>query len=300
MTQARFTQKDWKVFYTRHSPFTTPGPYAHLYADLPHDLDALCEIVNGLIVHDLWIGIGQLDMSKERKQETEIRSVQVKLRHMIDRDSRPLVEPRPFEERLFGNCRDQALLLCSFLRHGGIPSRMRTGFMTNAGPRNLDHAVCQVWSERDTRWRMVDVQMDSTIRESDRLSPEIQQYLTTLTPHDTPPKSFVTGGQAWLTCRSGKDDPMRYGIEGDFWGLQMVRHSVLRDLLALNKYELLPWDDLPESLLNKDRTALTPDQLKFLDHVAKVTSDTDRELEEIQRLYQEHPSLHVPADWVDT
>lgn len=291
---------DPKSFYSHHGPFTTPGPYAYLYTNLPGDIDTLCNVVNGLIVHDLWVAMGQLEISEERKKEAKIRSVQVKLRRIIEMDSRPLSKKRPFKERLFGNCRDQALLLCSFLRHCGIPARVRKGFMTNAAPQNLDHALCQVWSDSDNRWLTVDVQMDSMVRECERLPSEARQYLTTMTPQDTPPENFLTGGQAWLKCRSGESAPMSFGIYGDFWGLWMVRHNLLRDLLALNKYELIPWDDIPNSLLNKDRSEPTPEQLAFLDHVAEVTVNADTEFEEIQRLYKENPSLHVPADWGNT
>lgn len=291
---------DLKSFYSQHGPFTTPGPYAHLYTNLPCDLDALCEIVNGLVVHDLWIGMGQLAISAEREKEANIRSVRVKLERIMEMDPRPLAEPRPFGERLFGNCRDQALLLCSFLRHCGVPARVRKGFLTNAGPQNFDHAICQVWSENDNRWLTVDVQMDNMIRESDRLPPEAGAYLTMLTPQDTPPESFMTGGQAWQKCRSEEADPLSFGIEGDMWGLWMVRHNLLRDLLALNKYELVPWDDIPGSLLIKDRPEPTPEQFDFLDHVAEVTADVDTQFAEVQRLYKTTPSLHVPADWMNT
>jgi hypothetical protein len=172
--------------------------------------------------------------------------------------------------------------------------------MTNAAPKNLDHAICQVWSDNDNRWLTVDVQMDNMIRESERLPPEVRQYLTTLTPQDTPPENFMTGGQAWLNCRSGEDDPMSFGIGEDYWGLRMIRQNLLRDLLALNKYELIPWDDIPNSLLNRDHSEPTPEQFTFLDHVAEVTVNADTEFEEIQRLYKENPSLHVPTDWVNT
>ncbi len=37
-------------------------------------------------------------------------------------------------------------------------------------------------------------------------------------------------------------DPLRYGIEGDLWGLWFLRNTMLRDLLCLNKVEPLPWD----------------------------------------------------------
>lgn len=292
-----------KLFYAQHGPFTDPGPYVYLYADLPCDLDALCGIVHGLLVHDIWNNIRILHLPEARRKEANIRTMAAKLKRIQEMDTesaggpRPLMEPRPFEQRLVGNCRDEALMLCSFLCHAGIPARVRKGFQANMGPKKLDHAVCQVWSNAEERWQTVDVQMDNMRRERERLSPEAKQYLLALTPQDTPPEAFLTGGQAWLRCRAGEDDPLTYGIEGDLWGWFMIRHNLLRDLLALNKRELLPWDMLPGSLLNHDRGEISFDQLAFLDHVAEVTVASDEAFDEVRRLYQETPSLHVPESW---
>ncbi len=292
-----------KSFYAQHGPFTDPGPYARLYQQLPDDLDALCGIVNGLLVHDLWNNIGILHVPEARRNEANIRSMAAKLMRIQEMDAactggpRPLEEPRPFEQRLVGNCRDEALMLCSFLRHAGIPARVRKGFQANAGPKKLDHAVCQVWSNQEQRWRSVDVQMDNMRRERGRLSLEAQQYLLALTPQDTPPEAFLTGGQAWLRCRAGEDDPLTYGIDGDLWGWFMIRHNLLRDLLALNKLELLPWDMLPGGLLNHDRGEIPPDQMAFLDHAAELTLAADEAFDKVRRLYDETPALHVPESW---
>jgi hypothetical protein len=293
-------RKDVKAYYVQHGPFTDPGPYGYLYADLPSDLDALCGMVNGLLVHGIWRGMGQLQIPKEREKEAEIRTMQAKLRRIMDMDPRPLAEARPFQERLFGNCRDEALMLCSFLRHVGIPARVRKGFQSNVGPKKLDHAICQSWSEAQGRWLTVDVQMDNMARETDRLPPPAREYLAAITPQDTPPEGYMTGGQAWLKCRSGGDDPMTYGIGEDQYGWWMIQHSLLRDLLALNKLELICWDCIPDSLLNKERADRSAEHLAFLDRVAQATIDVDAALDEVRRLYDGTPSLHVPADWFGT
>jgi hypothetical protein len=232
-------------FYADQGPFSDPGAYAELFSDLPCDMDALCGIVNGLIVHNIWANIGQLQLPDERKNEIHIRSTQDRLANLIERDARPLVEARDFSERQLGCCRDEALLLCSFLRYFGIPARVRKGFILNFGPDASDHAVCQVWSPNNHRWMTVDVQVDNMIRESRRLPPGTDQFLSSREPHDTSPAHFLTGGQAWLKCRAGEADPNSFSIEGDLRGWWFIRHNLLRDLLALNKYELLCWDNIP-------------------------------------------------------
>ena len=119
--------QDTLTFYARHGPFTDPGPFASYYENLPHDIDALCSMINGLIVHDIWKNIGQLQLPDERKGEINIRSMQSRLKALLACDARPLNEARPFALRQLGCCRDEALVLCSFLRHLGIPARVRKG-----------------------------------------------------------------------------------------------------------------------------------------------------------------------------
>ncbi len=257
--------------------------------------------MNGLTVHHIWKDIGQLNISEERQKEGNIRAVRTKLARIMEMDPRPITQARPFEERLYGNCRDQALMLCSFLRHSGLPARVRKGFMANfPGPKKYDHAICEVWSNTDHRWLIVDVQIDNMLREVQRLPSEAQSFLAARSAQDTSPEDFLHAGQAWLKCRAGEDDPMNYGVEGDLWGWFMIRHSLLRDLLALNKLELLPWDHIPGSFIGPDRIDPTPEQYAFLDQVAKMTLAADDALDEIVCFYQETPSLHVPEDWAYT
>jgi hypothetical protein len=138
------------------------------------------------------------------------------------------------------------------------------------------------------------------LRELHRLPPSAQEFLAARNAQDTHPDDFLHAGKAWQMCRSGEDDPLNYGIEGDLWGWFMIRHNLLRDLLALNKLELLPWDHIPGSLISPDRSDPTPEQFAFLDQVAEVTLAVDEVLEGVIQLYEATPSLHVPQDWAQT
>ena len=291
---------DPQQYYAQQGIFTDPFSFRYLFDDLPSDLDALCGIVNGLIVHHIWRDIGQLEISEERRKEDNIRSIQAKLRRILEMDSSPLTKARPFEARLYGNCRDQSLMLCSFLRHFGIPARMRNGFMANFGQLRFDHAICEVWSNVDHRWLVVDVQIDNMLRECHRLPPDAESFLTSRNSHDTKPEDFLHAGKVWQRCRSGVDAPLLYGIEGDNCGWFMIRHSLLRDLLSLNKLELIPWDQIPGSLICLDRADPTPEQFAFLDHVAEITLAADGAFNEVLSLYQAVASLHVPDDWANS
>jgi hypothetical protein len=58
---------------------------------------------------------------------------------------------------------------------------------------------------------------------------------------DVPRDQFIVGGKAWQMCRSGEQNPAKFGIF-DMHGLGFVRGNLVRDVASLNKMELLPWD----------------------------------------------------------
>jgi len=60
-------------------------------------------------------------------------------------------------------------------------------------------------------------------------------------PLDVPRDQFLTAGVAWQMCRTGQDNPDHFGIF-NMRGLWFVRGNLVRDLLALNTIEILPWD----------------------------------------------------------
>ena len=61
---------------------------------------------------------------------------------------------------------------------------------------------------------------------------------------DLPVGQFLSGGESWLACRGGREDPVTFGVDGTpNWGPGEIRANALRDLAALNKVEMLPWDE---------------------------------------------------------
>ncbi|WP_424705495.1 transglutaminase-like domain-containing protein [Kitasatospora acidiphila] len=60
---------------------------------------------------------------------------------------------RSADDRFVGVCRDFSLLHCSFLRHAGIPARIRYGFADYLGPDDFhtDHVVTEHWDDERGR-----------------------------------------------------------------------------------------------------------------------------------------------------
>lgn len=272
------------TYFTTPGPITTLGEQAHLLHDLPAGLPALYRVVQGLLIHVFWAERYGLQLPPARKDEVQLRWVIRHLARLHELDPRPLYEARAPEKRLVGNCRDFSVLLAALLRYQGIPARARCGFGRYFLPNHYeDHWVCEYWNAAQQRWILVDAQLD-----------ELQQQTLSIAfdPLDVPRNAFIVGGHAWQLCRSGQADPDTFGIF-DMKGLWFVRGNFVRDVAALNKVELLPWDAW--GLIDQPDEALRAEDLAFLDRVATLTSGDVPDFTQVQQIYEQDSRLRVPA-----
>lgn len=231
-------QPDGLAFYGVQSATTDPGQRTTLDADLPSDIETLVAIVQGLVVDKDFVGLYGLDLDAQaRLGEVDTRYASDIYGKLIEKDPRPLREPREPGARFVGSCRDYALLLCSLLRHLGVPARLRFGFATyfSKNPNSFsDHCVCEYWNETENRWMFVDPNVDPVVKS--RLG-------VTANALDLTREEFVVAADGWRLARDGKVSPDRFGVPSiGIQGLWFIRGSLMRDLAALNKVELLPWD----------------------------------------------------------
>lgn len=270
-------------FYATPSPMTDPGPYASQLRALPKDVESLCKIVQGLIIHIYWAEQYGVKHTPGRQAEVQLRSICKQLDRIMELDPKPLTEARDPDRRLVGNCRDFTNLLTTMLRQHGIPARARCGFARYFDPSQyIDHWVCEYWNANQNRWVLVDAQMDALQTNALHLS---------FDPLDVPRDQFIVGGKAWQLCRSGQADPQTFGIM-QLRGLWFVRGDFVRDVAALNKMELLPWDAwaLADGLTDEVAEA----DLTFLDGLAELTSGDVPDFETVRKLYLEDDRLTVP------
>lgn len=273
-------------YYTSHSIMTDPGNYAHLYEDLPTEISELCKVVQGVMIHVFWSQGYGVQLSEERKKEVQMRKVEDKLARIIELDDRSIKSTRDPDLRVVGNCRDFSLLLCSFLRHKGIPARARCGFGTYFTPGKYeDHWICEYWNSQEKRWAMVDAQLDSL---------QLTVLKIDFNPHDLPAGKFLTAGETWQLCRTGKIDPDLCGIF-DMKGLWFVRGNVVRDIMSLNRLEVLPWDG--NDLMDGPEKKVTDEEFGLLDKVADLTTAGNSAFSEMKSLYESTPALQMPKDW---
>jgi len=195
-------------------------------AALPSTVPDLIVAVQGLLIHE---------PGSARSATGHLRTTHQILARLLAADPRPLIEPRPPTQRLSGCCRHFTLLTVAALRAHGIPARARCGFARYFTPDMYgDHWVVECWNTLTARWVLADAQ----------LSPELREALgITFDADDVPREQFLVAGDAWIRCREGRLDPYRCGLEGGGQsGWWWIAGNLVRDVAALAKMELLPWD----------------------------------------------------------
>ncbi len=274
-------------FYATPGAITDPGEYGYLFDDLPNDIPSLCRIIQGLMLHVYWAEPQGIKISQERQQELGLRRVSRQLKRILELDPSPLATARPLERKLVGNCRDFSTLMTAILRHKGIPARARCGFGTYFWPdkRFEDHWVCQYWNADEKRWVMFDAQLDAF--QQNALHIDFDAL-------DMPEGTFVPGGDGWLMCREDKANPDDFGIL-NMHGLWFVAGNLIRDLLSLNKTELLPWDMFGSTGEYTKKEALEKDY-DLLDKIAAATRGGDPSLVEVKALCA-NKEVAAPPGW---
>jgi len=273
-------------YYTEQGIMTDPGNYIHLYEGLPSEIRQLCKVVQGVFVHIFWAEVYGIELSDERKQEVQIRTVEKMLARINELDSQPITIYREPERQLVGNCRDFTVFLCSLLRFKGIAARARCGFATYFTPgRYEDHWLCEYWNADEKRWVQVDAQLDSI---------QIKRLKITFDPCDVPGDKFLSAGKVWKDCRDGKIDPDSCGIF-DMKGLWFVQGDLVRDYMAINKLEVLPWDS--NDLMGDPERRVAEYEYELLDKMADRATAGNASFLEMRALYDSIPALRMPSDW---
>jgi hypothetical protein len=183
-------------------------------------------------------------------------------------------------------------MLTSFLRYLGIPARARCGFGKYFLPGHFeDHWVTEYWDDQRQAWVLVDSQLDDFQLEI--LKPDFS-------PLDVPRDQFIIAADAWQMCRQGSADPKNFGIF-DMHGWWFIWGNVVRDFLALNKLEILPWDYELGAFTHRLEDPLPEegDELYFYDEVAALTLAGDQVFDQLRRRFEHEDRWRVPQSWLN-
>jgi hypothetical protein len=268
--------------------YREPGPLTRLEPaqiglaeGSPDDPVGICGVVQGLVIQPA--DASASGVAKDRLAEKDLRPVSRLIAALTAVDPAPLHQPREPRERIVGTCRHFATLACALLRLRGIAARARCGFgMCFLPGRGADHWITEYWQIDEERWVRVDVEHLG------------HGYVTR--PEDLAADEFLTGGEAWVRYREGLVDPHRFGVPGTdhAWGPAEISGNAVRDLAALCKREMLPWDEWGRMTdAYEGRTGSDYDRL--IDEVAAACAADDPAV--LIRLYG-HQELRAPDDLV--
>jgi hypothetical protein len=268
---------------------TAPAPDRSWLSALPGDIRSLCTIVQGVLIHrELAAWLYDVKFSREQVDLANIRPLTLMLAQIRAIDDRPLASPRYAAHRLPSVCRHFSTMLCAMLREQDIPSRARCGFAAYFNPgRYEDHWVCEYWDREQCRWVLVDAQLDASQQKMFRID---------FDPIDVPRDRFIIAADAWQMCRSGRADANNFGLSlvPHLRGLWYVVGNLVRDLAALNRMEMLPWDVWGMMPLND--AALSDEMKSVLDEIASLTLGDDADFERARQIYQSDERLRVPVE----
>ncbi|HEX5201592.1 MAG TPA: transglutaminase-like domain-containing protein [Actinoplanes sp.] len=260
-------------FYRQPSPTSDLGRHRDQSLGLPADPEALGVIVRGLLIHNYTAKVQGLQFPAERMSHMQTVGAEAILDNVVGLDPAPLTRERPVERRMVGFCYHFALLHCALLRATGTPARIRCDFASYFAPQLwIDHWVVEYWD--GFSWLLTDPQTGRS----------------GLTGDD-----FQSGVTGWDRCRDGASKPAVYG-NGELWGWDELRGSLINDVAALNKVEVAGWywcDRLQVEPLDQSHYELDT-SLDILSRLATAAES----VEKIEECFGLYPDLQPPADAV--
>jgi hypothetical protein len=270
--------------------YATPGRFTALEADafVSDDIDRVVEVVQGLLVYDVvaqpFYGV---ELEPEQAEAIHERDTARLLALARALDPRPLGEARPPGSRVGARCHTYSKVTVALLRAAGVPARARCGFGAYFRPGWYeDHWVAEYWHAAESRWQMVDAQLDATWRKMLDFGGDPLEITAT---------EFVTAGSAWQAWRRGDLDAARCGLSGiDEHGAHWIAGNLRLDFASLNKVEMLPWDLWGAHWEPGGRP--TDAQLAFFDGVAELTADVDGRFDDVRERYDTDEQLRVGSD----
>lgn len=268
------------IDYAVPGPLTTlDGVSPAVLADLPEDPVEICRLVHALVIQPT--DAQALGLAPERLAASQIRPAAGLLRELLALNPAPVPIARQPRDRVVGTCRHFAVIACALLRHRDIPARVRCGFATYFQPgQGLDHWITE-YCDASGRWVRIDAEI---------LGQSMLPHAEDLRPGD-----FLTGGEAWVAFRNGDIDAARFGVDGTKnWGPAEIRGNAVKDLAAVNKVEMLPWDEWGR-MTEAYQGATGPDYDELLDTLASVCAADDPAA--LAALYRHH-DLQVPAELI--
>ena len=251
-------------FYASQSPITDPGKNVQMYEGLPVSVSGICKVVEGITLdyNERW----KYPIQNERWLETNNRYVDEFLDSVKKLNkTAPITEERPEDQRMMTSYSHVASMCVSMLRHVGIPSRKRVGYIKN-GENYVSYEVVEYYDAADKTWKVADPSGKG--------------------------ESFISAGQAFMDARCGKTCPNKF-IDGDNMGIEVVVAMLILDLAAVNKKEMLSWDRY--GWMVRPVADFSDRAWEILAEVAGLLVNDDKNVEALQAAYNAEEGFVVPS-----
>jgi hypothetical protein len=215
-----------KSSYASQSVYSEPGPYRETLMGGGVEPKSIARWISSFMQHPRGTESEERGFKPEQAADLELRSVEEILSVAVKRN---LLEGDCQQHKVGGVCRDFAIMAVSRFRESGIPARLRVGFADYlVAERWEDHWLCE-WHDGG-RWKRLDVEFAAIGGVS----------FDTL---DVPDERFLTASEAWIRIEGDAEMASRFGVSSlNLGGEWFVAGSLLREMAALRKLELKPWD----------------------------------------------------------
>lgn len=216
----------FQSFYASQSYYSEPGTHLDILSGVDCTPKAIAEWTASFLQHPRVAESRVNGFSPEQAAQLELRSV-AEILAVVSK--RSLLAGERSAPKVGGVCRDFAIMAVSRFRAESIPARLRVGFADYIMPDHWeDHWICE-WHDGQ-RWNRYDAEFAA----GGKLD---------FDPTDVPCTRFLTAGEAWRRVANIPAHGSRFGVSSlKLQGEWFVAGSLFRDMAALRKLELKPWD----------------------------------------------------------
>ena len=275
-----------REFYASQSDFTDPGKHQKVLREWPDAIEDIVARVQEMLIYDAVARpFYEVDLSVERQADISLRHSEMILDSAMLYGCR-LTESNHPSSKVAARCNNFCLLTLAAFRAKEIPVRSRSGFGTYFAPGKFeDHWIVEIYDVKKEEWRILDPTFDPIWIEQLRIEHDVL---------DLPIGAFLSASVVWQRCRKGEINPLDVGIHHvGLYGLEIVAASLVRDIAALCKVELLPWDiwgAQPYPGTDLDEAALS-----YFDELAAILSDPIGNFGSIQHRFNSDKRLKPPS-----
>lgn len=215
-----------QTYYSSQSIYSQPGPYRETLMRCGDEPELIARWIGSFMQHPRGAESEERGFTPQQAADLELRSVAEILSVAVECN---LLEGDATRPKVGGVCRDFALLAVGRFRERGTPARLRVGFADYLVPEHWeDHWLCEWFDGK--RWKRFDVELAAV-------------GVTSFDTLDVPRERFVTASEAWFRIKDAPEIASRFGVSSlDLGGEWFVAGSVFREMAALRKLELKPWD----------------------------------------------------------